>query len=246
LDIFSVRFPFGDPDVNEKLWNEIDEQQFSPELRERLTRNGLRAGLLSGPLPAELSKLLQLSSEPPAADKMEGVNVDDLAAEPRVTRRHLQLRPRQPSQILASGVYEQLPVLMCASGQLCGQTYNQAQCVFSLKSFPQLDGRVRLEMAPELHHGQPRQEFTSSQGVLRFETGRRKQVFDNLTLTADLAGGAMLIVSSLPSHPGSLGHYFFTQNKDEQLEQKLLVVRLSQTQNDGLFDAPAPLKLDQQ
>ncbi len=45
LDMFFVRFPFGDPAVNEKLWEEIDEQQFPPELAraagaERLSRRG--------------------------------------------------------------------------------------------------------------------------------------------------------------------------------------------------------------
>ena len=33
LEMFFVRFPFGDPAVNEKLWEAIDEQQFAPELR---------------------------------------------------------------------------------------------------------------------------------------------------------------------------------------------------------------------
>ena len=64
LEMFFVRFPFGDPAVNEKLWEEIDEQQFPPELRERLARNGFRAGLVSGQMPDELSKLMQLSDKP--------------------------------------------------------------------------------------------------------------------------------------------------------------------------------------
>ena len=52
LDIFFIRFPFGDPAVNEKLWEEIDEQQFSPDLRDRLARNGFRAGLVNGQTPS--------------------------------------------------------------------------------------------------------------------------------------------------------------------------------------------------
>lgn len=30
LEMFFVRFPFGDTDANETLWKEIDEQHFSP------------------------------------------------------------------------------------------------------------------------------------------------------------------------------------------------------------------------
>ena len=54
----------------------------------------------------------------------------------------------------------------------------------------------------------------------------------------------MLIVSSLPNRPGSLGHYFLTTN-DGRLEQRLLIVRLSQTQHDGLFTPPEQPKLEE-
>lgn len=244
LEMFFVRFPFGDTTVNEKLWEEIDEQHFAPELRERLARNGFRVGLVSGQMPAELSKLLELSGKPTPTGDIEGAKVDELEAEPRVVRRHLQLRTGQRSEILASGVYPQLPVLMSESGQLCGQTYNQAQGLFAVKSFPQLDGRVRLELVPELHYDQPKQRWVGNQGMLRLEAGRPKRAFDDMTLTADLAPGAMLVLSSLSNRPGSLGHHFFTENGD-RLEQKLLIVRLSQTQQGGLFNSPEPLKLEE-
>ena len=72
LEIFFIRFPFGDTAVNEKLWEEIDEQQFSPELRERLARNGFRVGLISGQIPIELSKLLELSDKPIPTGEPQG------------------------------------------------------------------------------------------------------------------------------------------------------------------------------
>jgi len=73
-----------------------------------------------------------------------------------VVRRHLQLQAGKRGDITASGVYPQLPILTCESGQVCGQTYNDAQGVFAVKSLPQPDGRVRLELVPELQHDQPR------------------------------------------------------------------------------------------
>ena len=121
LEMFFVRFPFGDPAVNEKLWEQVDEQQFSPELRERLARNGFRVGLLSGQMPAELSKLLELSDKPAAGGEVEGVKIDSLESEPRVVRRRLQLRTGQRSEIIASGIYPQVPVLVCESGRIPGR-----------------------------------------------------------------------------------------------------------------------------
>jgi hypothetical protein len=241
LEMFFVRFPFGDPTVNDKLWEQIDEQQFAPAVRERLARNGFRAGLITGPMPIELSQLLQLENKPALDQHLEDTKVDDLANEPRVVRRHQQLPPGQRSEIIASGVYPQLPVLMAESGQLCGQTYNQAQGLFAVKWATRPDGRVRLEMVPELHYDQPRQRWVGDQGVWRLEAGRPKRAFADMTLTADLPPGAMLVLSSLPSRRGSLGHYFFTEEKD-RLEQKLLIIRLSQTQRDGLFSPPEKAK----
>jgi hypothetical protein len=66
-----------------------------------------------------------------------------------------------------------------------------------------------------------------------------------MAITAELAPGSMLILSSLANRPGSLGHHFFTES-EPRLEQKLLIVRLAQTQHDGLFNPPEPLKLEDQ
>jgi hypothetical protein len=135
---------------------------------------------------------------------------------------------------------------MSEAGQLRGQTYNQAQGIFAVKSLPQPDGHVRVEMTPELHYGETRQRFVGAQGILRLEAGQPKRAFDDMILSADLAPGSMLVLSSIANRPGSLGHYFFTVNENEgRMEQKLLIVRLAQTQHDGLFNPPEPLKLEE-
>jgi hypothetical protein len=245
LDMFFVRFPFGDAAVNEKLWEQIDEQPFAPDLRERLAQNGFRVGLIAGQIPVELSKLMELGDKPPPSGQMEGVNLTDMAAEPRVLHRHLQTRSGQPNTVLASSIYPELTVLLRRSDQLSGDTYQLAQGVFTVKATPQHDGRTRLQLVPELQHDQARQRWNlDNQGVLRMVTSKPSEAYDDMTIAADLPRGAMLIVGSLPNRPGSLGHYFLTQN-DGQLEQKLLIVRLSQTQHDGLFLPTAPLNLDQ-
>ena len=171
--------------------------------------------------------------------------MDEQSAEPRVVHRHLQLRAGRRSEIIASSVYPHLPVLVWESGQVSGCTFDDAQAIFAAKSFPQPDGRTRLELVPELHHDQAKQRWVGSQGMLRLESSRPKRVFDDMTLTANLSPGAMLVLGSLPSRKGSLGHHFFTENEGH-LEQKLLIIRLSQTQHDGLFVPPEPLRLDEQ
>ncbi len=211
-------------------------------------------------MPTELSKLLELSNQPPPEAEEKGKDkdagksdgkaggkadkVEDFTDQPRVVHRRLDIRPGQRGEIIASGTYDQLTVLLCESG-LSGKTYNQAQGIFEIRQFPRPDGRVRLQLVPELYHDQIRQRWVGSQGMLRLDASRPKQVYEEMTLSADLEPGGMLILASLPNRPGSLGHYFFTE-KDARLEQKLLIIRLAQTQNDGLFNPPEPLKLEEE
>ena len=95
-----------------------------------------------------------------------------------------------------------------------------------MRAFPQNDGRVRLELVPELHHDQPRRRFVGDQGMMRLDTARPKRVFDELTISAVLSPGTMLILASLPERQGSLGHYFLTEGEDNRMKQKLLLLRL--------------------
>lgn len=244
VDIFFVRFPFGDPEANSELWAEIDEQHFPTELRERLSRNGFRVGLLAGPLPGILSRLLEMADKPPPSGASMEVKVTDLGEDPKVVRRHVQVRAGQRTEIQASGVYARLPVLLCEARGLCGQEYADAQGVLALRADPQPDGRVRLRLVPEVHHGQPRLQRIPTPGGVRLEPGRPRRAFDDLALVATLQPGHMILLSSLPHKPGSLGHYFFTQEMSGKLEQKLVVIRLSQTQRDDLFGDVGPLPLD--
>ena len=68
--------------------------------------------------------------------------------------------------------------------------------------------------------------------MLQMEASRPRRTFDDMNLCATLMPGDMVVLTNLPDHPGSLGHQFFTTTEGEA-GQKLLVVRLAQTQRDG-------------
>jgi hypothetical protein len=243
LEIFFVRFPFDDPEINAALWQETDEQHFPTELRQRLLRNGFRAGLIDGQIPVALAQLLELTDRPPPTGESQTAGAAELEDRPRTLIRRLQLRAGRRSEIVTSGIREQLPVLIRQSRQLTGETYQQAQALLAAKAFPEGDGRVRLELTPEVHHDTARQQWVSSQGMMRLEMSRPRRVFAEMGITATLSPGSMLVLGSLPNRPGSLGHHFFTEDHG-RLEQKLLVIRLAQTQHDELFSPPEVLALD--
>ncbi len=231
IEVFFVRCPPGDVRLNRELWEEVDEQPFPAEVRQRWVANGFRAGLVYGHIPVVLSQLLELAGKPPQ-EGVVGTEVGALEPEPTVMRRHLQARPGRRNEIVASSVYHSLPVLIAEQGDVRGRTYRQAQGMLALKAFPEPDGRVRLSLIPELHYEQARQRWVGRQGMLHMEASRPRHTFDEMGLSAQLMPGDMLVLTSLPDRPGSLGHHFFTASEGEP-GQKLLVVRLAQTQHDG-------------
>lgn len=238
LEIFFARAPWADPQLNGPLWERIDEQQFSPELRRRLAGNGLRAGLIGGQVPAELAALMHLTDEQPR-QQLEQRDVS-LEGEPAVRRRLLQLRSGKRGEILASGIYPSLPLLVFDEGQVRGRTYEKAQGLFAVTATPRPDRRVELVLTPELHHGEARQQWSGStrDGIIQLEMARPKETFPDLELKTLLAPGQMLVVSCLPDRPGSLGHHFFHDESGRGEEQKVLIIRLVKSQPGELFDKP--------
>ena len=237
LELFFIRVPFGQPDANQTLWQQVDEQQLPNDLRRRLAENGFRAGLISSQPPEVLSKLMELKDKPaPTPGKVSQFKIAEMDQEPRVVRRYLQLRPGKRSEIIASDIYDELSVLIREPVGVCGRTYPKAQGLLAMKAAPELDGQVRLDLVPEVHYGEPRQRYVGEGAALLLEAGRARKVFDDLTITAVFPPGHMLLISSLDSRPGSLGHQFFTCKSNGRLEQKLLLIRLIQTQHDDLFD----------
>ena len=245
LEIFFIRVPFGQPGANQTLWQQVDEQQLPTDLRRRLAENGFRAGLISSQPPEVLSKLMELKDKPaPSPDKVSRLKIAEMDQEPRVVRRFLQLRSGKRSEIVASDVYDELPVLTREPGGVCGRTYPKAQGLLALQALPEADGRVRLDLVPEVHYGETRQRYVGDGAALLLEAGRARKVFDELTITAVLPPGHMLLISSLDTRPGSLAHQFFTCKSNGRLEQKLLLIRLAQAQPDALFDSGKELAGD--
>lgn len=244
LDIFFVRCPFGDPATNEDLWREVDEQQIPIETRRRLTTNGFRAGVISGQMPVCLSRLLELKQGAAPIGGPQKTDLAEIGSEEGPMWSHQQLRAGKRSEIITSEIYEELPVLLSGPDGVSGDTYKLAQGVVAVRAVPEKDGRVLLEAVPELHHDKEQRNISGNQGAWRIEMARPRVAFDDMAVSTRLSPGDMIVLSCLPNRLGSLGHHFLTTDSSGSLEQKLLVIRLSQTQHDELFE-PTPISLDQ-
>lgn len=229
LDLFFVRWPQNESD--EELWSQLDEQVFSPELRQALAAQGFRAGVSPAHPPAKLEAML--NDIPEVDPTAEEGTVANLQAEPTVSRRHLQISPDSRAEIQVSRELPNISLLeRSATGEVSGTRLLKAQGLFVAQASPEPDGRVRLALLPEIQHGDPRPEVVQ-RGTSHFllETRRPRKTFDQLKLEAPLAPGEMLIVGGI-DRGGSAGHHFFHDPAPTGAVRKLLVVRVSQTQHD--------------
>ena len=240
LEIIWARYPLGDEELNDAAWREIDETQIAPAVYRELARNGFRAGVISGTPPDAIARALELDAYRPreaeeeSADPM--VQTLDLAAEPTVQRRVLQLRRGKRAEIQASEVRESVPLLLSRGRELGGRTYQNVQAIYGLVVDPQPDQTVAVELTPELHYGQPRLRWTGGEeGILRQMPLREREVFEAMRLGVRLAPGEMLVLMGLDDSASRLGPFFHTVDTPNGLQQKLVLVRLAQVPAGGAF-----------
>lgn len=238
LDIFFLRIPATDATKAEAVWRQADEQRFPREVRDRWGWAGFRVGLVSGQISPELAELMRLSDEasPLVFQETEGNDAESLTEGDAPVRRHIQTRLGNRVEVIASEIYDELPFFRREKGKLVGRSVERAQGMFALTCAAERDGRIRLRLVPEIHYGDPHLQPVGGQGVLRLESRRDRQILEDLACEVAISPGDMLVVGCLPDRQGSLGDYFLTTTQSGKREQKLLVIRLSQTQQDPLFD----------
>jgi hypothetical protein len=255
IEKYSVRYANADPALNDEMWAEIDEQFLPVELRARLAANGFRAGVIGVNFPPALLKVLQDNPAPVTPESAEHDEPDlntvvttkpiDLLNDPKVRRGFLQNRAGHTSRILSLGERARIPQLAVLvhddSGHVTGRTYEKVLGLFSLVSQPEHDGRVRLEIEPELEYGEPVQRYTAGDGMFRFEYRPESKVFNELKITAQLLPGQTLVIAGRADLPGSLGNHFCTERATGQpTEQKLLLLRLMHSPGDDSFNSSGP------
>ena len=230
LEIYFARLPATLVDAedrtwSETLWRDIDEQRLSFEVRRELAAAGIRAGTVGATTPRALVELLQLNGDAiTASDTLEPKTLAE--EEPSVQRRVLQLRSGRRGEVLASSVLPEMVLWLHDDGKLRGETYHNAQGLLAISAELEGQNNIRLRMTPEVQHGNPKQSFAGDDGVFRIEMKKPTVVLDHLRTECELSPGEMIVMTSLPDRPGSLGHYLFREASPHGEQQKVLVIRL--------------------
>ena len=234
FDVLLVRLAKDDAENNAAIWTEIDEQQLPANSRREWESNGMRVGLVGKQLPAKLSQLLE--SEPTTSGPKRLLG-DDLR--PTVNRSLIHMVEGNRNEIITTSSQAQLPLVINEGGQIRGKSYDAAQPRFAFKAFTQPDGRVRLEIIPEVEYGESRPHYVGEDGTFRLDASRPRQTFEKLAVDAKLSPGQLLVLGHAYDRPGSLGYHFLTEDVHGRRETKFVIIRVGQLHRDDLFqDAP--------
>ncbi len=197
LEIFFARFHYGYPPFAEKLWEEVDEQVLPADVRRELARNGFRAGIVGSQVPVELARMLTLTDVP--QPHRQGTTVD-LEKEPTVKLRLLEVRSGRRGEIIASPVYDHLPLLMREGENVKGKTYDKADGRFVLQGHTPRRRPRRARSASRVALRQDRTKMDPrrrrlSPGQLAAQEGLRAHAIARRSLAGPDAG------ADLPARP---------------------------------------------
>ena len=230
LEFALLEVPENESRECERLWRNVDEQHLPTELRRNLTVHGLRCGVIGAQMPGWVRQQLDSPRK-----SVELKNDDGMASiSESATQGRVHCRSGQRRAIKMTDNCRELSIDEEFEGQTQPVTYEEAKCEFALVAEPQGDGRVQIELTPEISHGPPRQRWVGTDGLFRVDLASDRRRFVDSQLRATLSPGQTLLVAAAPDAK-NLGKAFFLEDAKPGSCRRILLVRLSQTQCGDLF-----------
>jgi hypothetical protein len=216
LKLAIVTRPLGDPALGEILWRVVDGQVVGSEATAALEANGLRAGIATGELPAEVRAILD-------------------APPPNQVHPALVIVPDGDStQVELGATRDELDLLLNRQGSVGGKRYKDVKGYLRLSASRDGESGVALRVTPEMHHGPVRPGWGAAPGggaamapsQLVMKNGQQEETFRDLAATMKLHVGQVAVIGAVPEARGSLGRFLLTAteaNSDREVQKVLFV-----------------------
>lgn len=223
VEIATVTLQPEQTDLLPEILTQLDEQVVAPEIRERLARNGFRAGVLGVQLPDSINLLLIEASDRRQHPTAESQTYAD-------EQRFVQCRERKSVTAKIWGVRD-LQIVYDNGEFQSTERLSQAESMFSVFGTPGKGGGI-VRLLPEIAYGPIRQKYGVQDNAFHLEAKRDSRSFDDLAFELALRPGEVLMVTCNTWPTGSLGSEFFTNGE----RRKILLIRLAQTPVDEFFE----------
>lgn len=218
LQVVFVDRPADDPALTQLLWQEVDEVgAVPPAMRSALNENGLRVAQSGASVPPTLQTLLGLADGLTAA----------AATDSQFNGRQFSLLSGQDSEFVIHEPRDACTVRFRLNGQDEPVEFQQASCLFKIRPVRLQDGWVRLEFTPEVRHGDSRMRPAATDEGWALRGGQKSDTRHALKFQVTLNSGEMAIIGAAAADDDTLGSQFFRREREGQLQQRLIVIRVA-------------------
>jgi hypothetical protein len=215
--IFVERSP-SDPLLGPALWREVDQVGALPaNTRSTLERNGFRIGHVSSNPPEALQTLLGMVSE--IAD-------EDADSQNLLKGRRLVIQSGKETEVQTSSPLETCTIKL-PEDEETERTFDNARCVFRVRTFRLQDGWVRVDFLPEVHHGESVLRRQAAETGWFLKGGQQVLPREAQKFSITLGVGEFAVITAGEGVDDTLGDWFFRTRDGDTKRQRLLVVRLA-------------------
>jgi len=223
LDSAIISRPAGTPLVETSLWGVTDEQAIPHATRQSLEANGLRVGIVTGDLPADVTEAFH--SKPPQVETQWV---------------HIALPDGEHTPIVLGDPVEAVTLLLNHGGKVDGRNYQDAlgRLIVTPSQAGQHDVEVRI--VPQIQHGAKRRTIGALEGTGAFapqefaiKDAQQEEILRELATTIALKPGQTLVIGCRSEQARSLGTFLFLQPepKSDRILQSILLIQASRNNN---------------
>lgn len=222
LQVAILARPLRDAIVESTVWSVADEQLVASDLRRDLESNGLRVGLITGDVPAEVEALLKKTPTPGKGEPIQHINVPD----------------GEPTLISLNEKLPQVSLLLNREGHASGRDYQDASGWFRVTPTHEGTSDVALRIVPEIHHGQLQRVFSQLPNAganaphqFMQKDGQQEDTLRELATTLKLKPGQVAVLGCHADASRSLGAFLFTETEanSDRLLQKVILIWATRT-----------------
>lgn len=212
LELWFIERRAGDPHIGESLWTGLDQIATVPaESRERLRKNGFRFGICRNP-PEALQTLMSEELDGPPGR--------------RTLRQFYQTPSGVTHQFPCAVMPEPASVHVVSGEREQDREYRQGRCVIRCEVNQTQEGWARLQILPQIHHGDSRMRPMATDFDWDLAAGQAIDSLYGQQFALELNQGESLVLGGCGDDPRSPGSFFFHSDQNGEPVERLLVIRL--------------------
>ena len=229
LEIGIAQLDTSQTEAINRFWRALDQQELSLETRQQLDRHGLRAAVMSQRPPSDFASLVNprevVLEELDGFQKQLYLNgklkaTDRMLVHDRILNRQGQTHSIPTSQAHPSLSWTiETPATRNSRETANEESANNVRGEFTIRTYPQGDGSVRVVVQPQIHHGDVTQKYGATAHGYKFNHSQTVVAPETLEFDVSLRSGESLVIGPT-AEVTRLGQLFFGEidpSQDESL-----------------------------